>query len=779
MWFHWLRRDLVKKKTVSAILFLFVFLSALLASSGAGMMRELAVATGRLLAKSAAPHYVQMHAGTLDEREIGRWAADTGLVEAHQIVEMVPMDGSRVYLGDHDAPESASIMDFYFVRQNERFDFLLNLSNERVEVAQGEIAVPVWFMRERNLSIGDRVRIAGPDDVLEFKIRDFVRDAQMNPPIVHSKRFVVHPSDYELLKRRADGVEYLIEFRLKDAGSIAEFHALWQASDMPKTGPSVDLKLFRLLNALTDGVIAAATIFISLILLLVALLLIRFTLLSTLEEDYREIGVLKAIGASRRHIRAIYMVKHAALAAAASLSGWALSFPAADRLSSGIALYLGQADRGPAAFALPLAAAAALYGLVILFCVLVLRRFHRISAVEALRAGTVGDADFGRSPFRLHRSRFLPIPVLLGLHGVFLRLRTFGLLLIVFAASAFLLLVPIHFLNTVRSPDFVAYLGIGRSDLRIDLQHTERMEERFRNAVDAIRRDKDAARFAAFATSRFRVLNDDGTVDPLNVESGDHTIFPLAFVQGGAPVRDNEIALSVRNARELDKQVGDTVRLLAGGRERTLVVSGIYQDITNGGRTAKARLPHDPDSVLWYTISLDLKPGVDRQAKIAQYEKLFEPARVTGLDGYIRQTLGQTIGQLRSLAAFAFAIAVFLSVLITALFLSLLRAKDRKQTAILRSIGFAHRHIRAQYATMALTVLAAGIAAGTILANTLGQSLAGAVWSMLGASHIRFVIDPMASYVLCPLVLTLAAAATVWIGTGPIRRASIIEMIGE
>jgi putative ABC transport system permease protein len=50
---------------------------------------------------------------------------------------------------------------------------------------------------------------------------------------------------------------------------------------------------------------------------------------------------------------------------------------------------------------------------------------------------------------------------------------------------------------------------------------------------------------------------------------------------------------------------------------------------------------------------------------------------------------------------------------------------------------------------------------------------------MLGASHIRFVIDPMASYVLCPLVLTLAAAATVWIGTGPIRRASIIEMIGE
>lgn len=776
---HLLIRDLKKKKTVSAILFAFILLSALLASAGVWLIRELAGATGELLAKSAAPHYVQMHAGTVDARAIERWALETGLVDQHQIVEMVPLEGSHIRLGDGGAPESASVMDFYFVRQNGKFDFLLNLANERVKVAEGEIAVPVYFMKLRNLEIGDRVRVALPGFVREFTIREFVRDAQMNPSIVHSKRFVVHPADYERLRRHAGNVEYLIEFRLKDAGKIGEFHALYQASDLPKAGPSVDLSLFRMLNALTDGVVAAVTLLVSLLLTLIAMLLVRFTLLSTMEEDYREIGVLKAIGASRRRIRGIYMAKYVAISAAAALCGCIASFPATRLLSADIALYLGKADRGLADCLLPPAAAALVSGLLILFCMLVLRRFHRISAVEALRSGAIGDAKIGRARWSLHRSRYLPIPVLLGLMNVFQRARMFGLLLFVFAASAFLLLAPIHFLNTIKSPDFIAYLGIGRSDLRIDLRQADNMDERFREAVSAIRSDADVARFSPLVTSRFRVLNDDGTVDQLSVESGDFTIFPLAYVQGGAPVRDHDIALSERNAREMGKRVGDTIRLLVDGRERAMVVSGIYQDITNGGRTAKARLPHDPDTVLWYTISLDLRPGVDPRAKIAQYEEAFKPARVTDLQGYIGQTMGQTIAQLRKLAMLAFAVAIFLSVLMTALFLSLVMAKDRSRTAILRSLGFAHRHIRAQYVTMSLTVLIAGIAAGTILANTLGQSLAGALWSLLGASRIRFVIEPVQAYVVCPLILMLAVAVAAWIGAGAARGASIAEMIKE
>lgn len=380
------------KKSVSAILFLFVFLSALLASAGTGMIVALTSSMNGLLAKSAVPHYVQMHSGTLNEAEIDRWAARNELVEMHQVVEMVPVEGGHLVFGGRDTPENTSIMDFYFVRQNERFDFLLNLENDIIDVAEGEIAVPVYFMQQRELAVGGRVRIVHPNFEREFIIRDFVRDAQMNPSIIHSKRFVIHPADYELLKQHANGVEYLIEFRLADPGKLGQFNTLYQSSAMPKTGPSIDLNLFRMLNALSDGVIAAVTLLVSLLLMLIALLCVRFTLLATLEEDYREIGVLKAIGASRRAIRSIYLVKYAALAAAASLCGCAASYPAARLLSANMALYLGKGERGPLAAVLPLAAAVLLFGLLLLFCLLVLRRFPpRI--------------DRGSTPFRQHRER--------------------------------------------------------------------------------------------------------------------------------------------------------------------------------------------------------------------------------------------------------------------------------------------------------------------------------------------------------------------------------------
>lgn len=54
--------------------------------------------------------------------------------------------------------------------------------------------------------------------------------------------------------------------------------------------------LFRLVNSLNDGVTVVLLIMMSLIILLIAFLCIRYTLLATLQEDLHEIGVMKALG---------------------------------------------------------------------------------------------------------------------------------------------------------------------------------------------------------------------------------------------------------------------------------------------------------------------------------------------------------------------------------------------------------------------------------------------------------------------------------------------------
>lgn len=75
----------------------------------------------------------------------------------------------------HDGEsEEQSVMDHYFVMQNESFDLLLDAGNEPVRVEKGEIAVPVYYKQHSNVSIGDTIKLfddalrgSGPSGICE------------------------------------------------------------------------------------------------------------------------------------------------------------------------------------------------------------------------------------------------------------------------------------------------------------------------------------------------------------------------------------------------------------------------------------------------------------------------------------------------------------------------------------------------------------------------------------------------------------------------------------
>ena len=114
--------------------------------------------------------------------------------------------------------------------------------------------------------------------------------------------------------------------------------------------------------------------------------------------------------------------------------------------------------------------------------------------------------------------------------------------------------------------------------------------EDFNKLQEELKNDRDIEKHAAYITSSYQVKNAEGTWDYINIETGDFSVFPLNYLEGSAPDREGEISLSHANAAEdgLNKKVGDEVVVKVGGTEKTLKVSGIYQDVTNGGKTAKA-----------------------------------------------------------------------------------------------------------------------------------------------------------------------------------------------
>ncbi|MDR2176781.1 MAG: FtsX-like permease family protein [Treponema sp.] len=773
-----LKKDLRRGRVTAAALFAFMLLAALLTGSAVNIVGTLFSAIDDLFAAGKPPHFLQMHTGDIDEDELRRFAETNPLVSDWLISAAVVTDGSLLYWNGASESDTASVMENYFVTQNAGFDYLLDLHNEPVAVSPGEIAVPVYYLERQGLKTGDTLTIKNSAEELSFRITDFVRDPQMNPAIISSKRFVVDEDDLAALRAFAGQTEYSIEFLLTDTGRLPEFTAAYQNAGLPDTGPAIDINLLRLMNALTDGITAVIVFLVSLLLVGIAFLCLRFAILGALEEDYREIGVMKAIGIGEKDIRKIYMTKYTALAAAGCIPGCVFSFPVSTVFTANIMLYTGARQRSAALSLLPVLAAGLLFFITLLFCSLVFRKLRHISAVEALRAGQMGGA--GNSAKRLPVSQScLPVNIHLGLKDLRGRPKTYLILVFIFIITSFLIIVPVNLFTTFTSPSFSTYMGVGACDLRLDLRQSADVSARFERVWRYVQNDADIARFAAFVTCRYPAVLADGTTGGIYVETGDYAVFPLEYAEGRAPASGGEIALSSLNARSLEKGVNDRVTLISGGETLDMTVCGIYQDVTNGGRTAKALLPYEPENALWYTINADLKPGVDMAGKTAEYAARFDGVKVSHMTEYIHQTFGAAIEQIKRIVILTLILSLSIAVLMAAMFLKMMTTRDAANIRIMKSLGFTVRNIRTQYAARMLAALFIGITAGTLAANTLGQSLTGLFMAGIGVSKLRFIVSPPLTYLSCPLALTAAVTLTTLAGTRPIKTQNITKISME
>jgi len=749
MIFKILKRDLLKKKVIISAVFIFIMISALLMAGGSRMIIELNNSLDYLFEKSSAPHFVQYHSGKIDQQEIESWSADNDLIKKEQTGAMLNIDGSRIFINSQS--EKDTVMEMAFVKQNKSFDFLLDLNNRPIELNAGEIAVPIYYMQKRDLEIGDRITIRDEQSEYNLIIKNFVRDVQMNPSIVSSKRFVVSDSDFESLRNNFGELEYLISFQLNNLEDLNEFSREYNSSNLPQKGPTIDIELLKLLNSLTDGLAAAVLIMISILLNIIALLCLRFIIILTIEEDYKDIGVMKAVGINKKDVKKIYLSKYILISFTAALTGYLLSIFISRLFSQNIMLYIGTAPKTLLESALVFGAALLTALVTALFSFFVLRRMDRVSAVEAMSFGSRAEAAADKSRFSLYKNKLLPAEVFLGLRDILIRYRLYAVLFMVFILTTFIIIVPLNFLNTLNSPSMITYMGMAESDIIIDLRQSDNIRERFENMKDYLAEDDEVEKYAPYVTSKFEIINQQGYAESIFLETGDFTVFPTEYLRGSAPILENEIALSYLSSEEMDKDIGDMVELLIDGEKREMIVTGIYQDITNGGRTAEADIDPNYETASWYNINVDVEGDI--QKKLLEFEDLFDEAKVTDIRGYFNQTFATTVEQLNLLTISAVIIALLVTVLITSLFLKMLTAKDRSQIAVKKAIGISEKKIKTEYLSKALFILVTAIVIGTFTANTLGEKAVSTALSLIGASQIDFVINPLQAYFLTPLLM--------------------------
>ena len=327
----------------------------------------------------------------------------------------------------------------------------------------------------------------------------------------------------------------------------------------------------------------------------------------------------------------------------------------------------------------------------------------------------------------------------------------------------------------------MTYMGVGESDISIHLSQTQ-TDDVGQAATDinsALASDDNIARYTVLTDRVFHMSVDDGRIERLRVELGDHTAFPVMYEKGGPPTTSAEIALSSLNAKELEKNLGDELTLIVDGAEKYLRVCGIYSDITNAGKTAKAAFTAQEGDLTRVVIPIELRDRKDAARTAARYQSEFPFAMAAVSDEYTRQTFGGTLEAIRKSALASIAVTVMLTLLIPLLFMKMIVTKDRYPIAILKSLGFTSAEIRRQYTTRSLFVAALGVLAGVILANTLGELVGAALISSFGATTFHFVVNPFYAYLFAPFLIGVCVYAATLLGISDITKIKISEYIKE
>lgn len=759
------KNDFLRKKVITITVFVFITLAVLLGASATNIIANLIQSMQDLKQCAVPADITQMHAGDIDQVVIDQFTAEHSEDILYQeTMKLLNVEGIDIHFRENETM-SGTVQDISFVVQNKNFDFILDLNNQKLDMKDGETACPIYFMQEYNLSLGDVITVTlGDNYVKEFVITEYARDFEMNSSLTSSKRFVISQADYnEMLEKGNPEVEYLIEFKMKDGGDTQAVQTAYIDEKLPANGPTVGGTIFMLFDALSDATVAMVIILISVLLIIIAALCIRLTFIATIDEDLREIGVMKAMGIPKKDIKKVYINKYRIMSAIAGVVGYLLSFAIVNIFTANMRLYISSDLSGGLKYILSIVAPILVYVMIILYCKKVLKRIDKISAVEALRSGVIDQKKNKKYKCPLSSNKVLSTNIYMGVRDVWRRAKLYRLLIIIFIVCTFLVVLPLNVYNTMRSPEFSTYMGIGRCDMRVDLRKTDTITEDFKALQEDLQNDQDIEKSAAFITCSYQIKNVEDEWDYINIELGDFSVFPLQYLKGQAPKADGEISLSYANAEELAKKVGDQVIVKVGEDEKTMTVCGIYQDITNGGKTAKATpsLGINQNSILWYIISMDLAPGVVKQDKMEYFRTSYDSAQVNDIQEYTRQTLGNIIDQMSTIVVAGIVIAAVIAALITALFLKMLLSKDMSQIAIMRSLGLTSNNIREQYMAGTMLVLVIGIILGVLAAQYLGEFLVSMAMSSMGAASIQFVQSIWQVWLLCPVGLILIVGITI------------------
>lgn len=782
-WFI-VKSDLKRNKVISLTLLMFIMFSSCMAALSAIITVQTITSISEFYDKAQPPHFLQMHKGELDQKAIDDFSSQYPGVDYWQTEVMLDVYGENITVvnqnGDFDL--SDCMLDIGLVFQNEERDLLLDANHKKVEIKEGYIGIPVLLKEMFQISIGDKIIIENNDITLELLVSDIVLDSQMNSPLVSSTRILLNDKDFDYLDGKIGEKEYIIEAYFTDINVANTFKSDYETAGLPQNGQAVTYPIIFLLSAFTDMVTVFVLIVVSFLLIIMSFICIRYTIMATLEDEISEIGTMKAIGINNADIRKIYMGKYMILSAVGGALGYVLAIAINSLFTSHISITFGNTGIYPTSILYSFISTTFVFLIISIYCRTILRKIKKLTVVEAMVGGNGFNIKKKKARGGLHKIKGQDVNWTLSYREVLYSFRDWKIVFIIIMLVSFMVILPLKLVGTFESKDFIRYMGTSVEDIMIEIENGDDIKSSHLKVLNMLKDDSSVYTFYEYKSIRVKTTNADGDKVNMDIDCGSNAGNNLIYLYGEKPADETQIALSYLNSVELGKNIGDEISIEHSNGVDKFYISGIYQDVTSGGYTAKTTNGFIDEISKKYSFTIDLIDGVDIESKSDEWSKyLGAGINVDPMTDFIDQTLGGVIKQLKGVVLYIAILGVILVSLIMLLFIRLRLIKDFAENAILKAIGFSFRDIRKQYIFKVSLVTVLGLLIGQVLIILFGDAVINFGLGLvgIGIKSVVLVDIPLVEYIVFPIAILGVVTVVTIISVVRVKAYNIISLINE
>lgn len=765
MLFRILKNDLRHRKVTNLILLVFIAMAATFVSGSVNSIITILSAQSDFYDSVGVYDYAVLlrdepDGDALEEASLDFEYSDSFIREPHLIV---PAGGFEMEDG-----EEAEFDNVTMLSAPEKLGIKLydGGNAELLSIPDGKLYIPQKTVDTGKLALGDRLTVKVGGNEVELTVGGIVKDAIFGSPFVGANRFFISENDFDRLNENADPSAEktsLTGFASDDTTGLAR--------EVVGTNVTAYVQFARAeleMSCIMDLIVAAMFLLVSIVLIIISFVVLSFTIKFTLDQEFREIGVMKAIGVPDKKTEGLYLVKYIFLSAVGAVLGFFGGIPFGNMLTRTAS---GNMIINSSNTYLVNAVCVLLVMLIVaLFCRGRVRSLRKFTPVDAVRSGNNGETYSKKNRISLSKTRLKPAAYL-SATDILSNAKTFIVMAVTFTLCLMITIVVVDTINTLRSDSMVSWMSMCPSDayLSSDDQQTGYDElKRLNSEVDR-KLDENGIGGDVYCEIGYRLnfRKGDCTCSVYTLQGIGTTADKYSYIKGTAPQNVNEIALTPNVAEILGVDVGDTVIMSEADSEREMLVTALFQTMMNMG--SGVRVHEDlkfsyAQSLGGQAIQIDFDDELsERQLKerLDLLREIFPEYEVRTGDEFIDHMIG-VASIIERVRIVLLPILLIVCMLVTVLMERSLTARDKGEIAMLKATGFSDGFIIRRDMLRTALVMLISAAVAIPLSTPFAQISAAFGFKAMGAQSIKFDIHPLEVYVIYPAIFLAATLTAVF-----------------